>query len=101
MRFRDETKPSPHTPGGATSIANGKQKFIDVGCALCHTPSFTTGNSKVAALNNKPVNLFSDLLIHDMGDGLADGVSQGQAGPRGLRNGPLSGLRHSAVSLHD
>ena len=64
-------------PGGATSIANGKQKFIEVGCALCHTPSFTTSKSTIAALSEKPVNLFSDLLVHDMGDGLADGISQG------------------------
>src|SRR5260221_9135554 len=75
MRFLDAPQPSPDSPGGATSIANGRQKFVDVGCALCHTPSFKTGNSAVAALNNKPVNLFSDLLVHDMGDGLADGVS--------------------------
>src|SRR5881397_1820976 len=53
MRFLDAPQPSPDTPGGAASIGNGKQKFIDVGCALCHTPSFTTGNSTVAALNGK------------------------------------------------
>jgi hypothetical protein len=41
-------------PGGATSIANGKQKFIEVGCALCHTPSFTTSTSTIAALSEKP-----------------------------------------------
>ncbi len=101
MRFLDAPQPSPDSPGGATSIANGKQKFIDVGCALCHTPSFTTGNSTVAALNNKPVNLFSDLLIHDMGDGLADGVSQGQAGPREFRTAPLWGLGQRVFFLHD
>src|SRR6266581_2303557 len=56
MRFLDAPQPSPDSPGGATSIANGRQKFVDIGCALCHTPSFTTGNSTVAALNNKPVN---------------------------------------------
>jgi CxxC motif-containing protein (DUF1111 family) len=101
MRFLDAPQPSPDTPGGATSIANGKQKFIDVGCALCHTPSFTTGNSAVAALNNKPVGLFSDLLVHDMGDGLADGVSQGEAGPREFRTAPLWGLGQRVFFLHD
>jgi len=101
MRFLDAPQPSATTPGGATSIANGKQKFIDVGCALCHTPSFTTGNSKVAALRNKPVNLFSDLLVHDMGDGLADGVSQGEAGPREFRTAPLWGLGQRVFFLHD
>lgn len=101
MRFLDAPQPSPDTPGGATSIANGRQKFIDVGCALCHTPSFTTGNSTVAALNGKPVNLFSDLLVHDMGDGLADGVSQGEAGPREFRTAPLWGLGQRVFFLHD
>src|SRR6267154_2466769 len=101
MRFLDAPQPSPDSPGGATSIANGRQKFSEIGCALCHTPSFTTGNSTVAALNNKPVNLFSDLLIHDMGDGLADGVSQGQAGPREFRTAPLWGLGQRIFFLHD
>jgi CxxC motif-containing protein (DUF1111 family) len=101
MRFLDAPQPSPNTPGGTTSIANGKQKFVDVGCALCHTPSFTTGDSTVAALKNKPVNLFSDLLVHDMGDGLADGVSQGEAGPREFRTAPLWGLGQRIFFLHD
>ena len=101
MRFLDAPQPSPNTPGGATSIANGRDKFSDIGCALCHTPSFTTGNSTVAALNNKPVNLFSDLLVHDMGVGLADGVSQGEAGPREFRSAPLWGLGQRIFFLHD
>jgi CxxC motif-containing protein (DUF1111 family) len=101
MRFLDAPQASADTPGGATSIANGRQKFIDVGCALCHTPSFTTSNSSVAALRNKPVNLFSDLLVHDMGDGLADGVSQGEAGPREFRTAPLWGLGQRIFFLHD
>src|SRR6266581_1728301 len=101
MRFLDAPQPSPDSPGGATSIANGRQKFVDIGCALCHTPSFTTGNSTVAALNAKPVNLFSDLLVHDMGVGLADGVSQGEAGPREFRTAPLWGLGQRIFFLHD
>ena len=101
MRYLDAPQPSPDSPGGATSIANGRQKFADIGCALCHTPSFTTGNSTVAALNAKPVNLFSDLLVHDMGVGLADGVSQGEAGPREFRTAPLWGLGQRIFFLHD
>ena len=101
MRFLAPPIPSPDTPGGAASIANGKQKFSDAGCALCHTPSFTTGQSTVAALNMQPVNLFSDLLVHDMGTGLADGVSQGQAGPREFRSAPLWGIGQRVFFLHD
>jgi CxxC motif-containing protein (DUF1111 family) len=101
MRFLDAPQPSPNSPGGATSIANGRQKFAEIGCALCHTPSFTTGNSTVSALNKKPVNLFSDLLVHDMGVGLADGISQGEAGPREFRTAPLWGLGQRIFFLHD
>src|SRR3989449_8537904 len=92
MRFLAAPTPSPDTPGGATSIANGSSLFSSIGCALCHTPTLNTGNTTVAALRNQPVNLFSDILVHDMGVGLADGVSQGQAGAGGFRRGPPWGF---------
>jgi CxxC motif-containing protein (DUF1111 family) len=101
MRLLAPPAPSPDTPGGASSIASGKSVFNSVGCAFCHTPSFTTGNSAVAALRNQPVRLYSDLLVHDMGLGLADGVSQGQAGPREFRTAPLWGLGQRIFFLHD
>src|SRR6266446_4117922 len=101
MRFLAAPTPSPDTPGGATSIANGKSLFSGIGCALCHTPTLNTGNTTVAALRNQPVNLFSDILVHDMGVGLADGVSQGQAGPREFRSAPLWGLGQRIFFLHD
>ncbi len=101
MRFLAAPTPSPDTPGGATSIANGKSLFSSIGCALCHTPTLSTRNTTVAALRNQPVNLFSDLLVHDMGVGLADGVSQGQAGPREFRSAPLWGLGQRIFFLHD
>jgi CxxC motif-containing protein (DUF1111 family) len=101
MRFLAPPAPSPDTPGGAESIAGGRKLFTDTGCALCHTPTFNTRNSAVAALRNQPVNLFSDLLVHDMGPGLADGVSQGQAGPREFRTAPLWGLGQRLFFLHD
>jgi CxxC motif-containing protein (DUF1111 family) len=101
MRTLAPPTPSQDTPGGATSIAAGRSIFKGVGCAHCHTPSFTTGNAAIAALANQPVNLFSDLLVHDMGVGLADGVSQGEAGPREFRSAPLWGLGERVFFLHD
>jgi CxxC motif-containing protein (DUF1111 family) len=101
MRFLDAPLPSSDTPGGAPSIARGKAVFSSTGCALCHTPTFTTNWSSVASLSAKAVNLYSDLLIHDMGDGLADGVSQGEAGPREFRTAPLWGLGQRVFFLHD
>src|SRR6267378_5789366 len=68
MRFLAPPEPSRDAPGGAESIARGRKLFAAIGCALCHTPSFTTSKSTVAALSMQPVNLFSDLLVHDMGD---------------------------------
>src|SRR5437867_4949102 len=101
LRFLAAPTPSPDTPGGAASIANGSSLFSSIGCALCHTPTLNTGSATVAALRNKPVNLFSDILVHDMGVGLADGVSQGQAGPREFRSAPLWGLGQRIFFLHD
>src|SRR5215470_16279645 len=65
MRLSAPPMPSTTTPGGAQSIANGRALFSQIGCAVCHTPSFMTGQSFVRALSNRQVNLFSDLLVHD------------------------------------
>jgi CxxC motif-containing protein (DUF1111 family) len=101
QRFLAPPTPSPDTPGGAASISRGRSLFSSVGCAYCHTPTLRTGNSTVEALRNKDVNLYSDLLVHDMGQGLADGVTQGQAGPREFRTAPLWGLGKRIFFLHD
>ena len=52
-------------------------------------------------MSGQTVNLFSDLLIHDMGRGLADGIQQGQAGGREFRTAPLWGLGQRLFFLHD
>jgi CxxC motif-containing protein (DUF1111 family) len=101
QRFLAAPTPSNDTPGGASSISRGRSQFASTGCALCHTPTMRTGNSTVAALRNKPANLYSDLLVHDMGPGLADGVSQGQAGGSEFRTAPLWGLGQRIFFLHD
>ena len=105
MRMLAPPSPAPDTP----SIANGRATFIKVGCAHCHTPSLTTGkmiasgSSRVpsAALSNQNVHLFSDLLVHHMGEGLADGITQGAAGPDEFRTAPLWGLGQRIYFLHD
>ena len=98
MRFLAPPVASTDQPGGASSISNGKQLFRQVGCAACHTPMLRTGHSTVAALDNKEVNLYSDLAIHDMGEGLTDGISQGQAEQgETFRTAPLQGLGTATV----
>jgi CxxC motif-containing protein (DUF1111 family) len=54
-----------------------------------------------AALSNQTANLFSDLLVHHMGEGLADGITQGGAGPDEFRTAPLWGVGQRAFFLHD
>jgi CxxC motif-containing protein (DUF1111 family) len=102
QRFLAPPKPSLTTPGGASSIARGRSQFENTGCAFCHTPTLHTSKSgAIRALRDKDANLFSDLLTHDMGVGLADGVTQGNAGPRDFRSAPLWGLGQRIFFLHD
>jgi CxxC motif-containing protein (DUF1111 family) len=101
QRFLAPPTPSTNSPGGAFSIARGKSLFSSVGCALCHTPTLKTGDSTVVALSGKDANLYSDLLVHDMGVGLADGVIQGAAGTTEFRTAPLWGLGQRIFFLHD
>jgi CxxC motif-containing protein (DUF1111 family) len=75
--------------------------FAQTGRALCHTPAIQTGNATVAALRKQLVNLYSNLLVHDMGDAPAHGVAQGLAGPREFRTAPLWGLGQRLFFLHD
>ncbi len=91
--------PPPQKPASPAAIS-GAGVFRQLGCDGCHTPVLTTGRHDIPALNLRPVPLFSDLLLHDMG-ALGDGIAQADAGPRDLRTAPLWGLRASAPYLHD
>src|SRR6185369_17110519 len=51
----------------------GEALFARVGCAACHTPAFTTGAADLPELAGQEVHPYTDLLLHDMGDALADG----------------------------
>jgi CxxC motif-containing protein (DUF1111 family) len=103
MRLLAPPTPSTTTPGGATSIANGRRLFSAIGCATCHTPTFnsTQPSNFTSSLGNAQVNAFSDLEIHHMGTGLADNVSQGGAGGDQFRTAPLWGLGQRIFLLHD
>src|SRR5207248_2351556 len=102
MRLLAPPTPSATTPGGSTSINNGRSLFSQVGCGLCHTPSLQTAKSAItSSLSNATANLFSDLEIHHMGTGLADNVSQGGAGGDQFRTAPLWGVGQRIFFLHD
>lgn len=100
---------APPEPGAETERrAEGQQLFTQIQCARCHVPSFQTGPSPIPALSGRTVLLYSDLLLHDMGDALADNRPDGQATGREWRTPPLWGLRlmrrfldGEALLLHD
>lgn len=109
-RFMDGPQPDAHP---SNSAQRGRQLFSQIGCNFCHTPQMKTGgtsgnpdksaggpfNSPV--LVDRPVNLFSDLLVHHMGAGLADDIVQGAAGPDEFRTTPLWGVGQRIFFLHD
>ncbi len=97
MRFLQP--PTPVAP--TTSTANGFAVFQSIGCNMCHQVSFTTPSASIAALSNQTATLYSDLLVHDMGPGLADNVPQGTASGDQFRTAPLWGIGQRQFFLHD
>jgi hypothetical protein len=99
MRFTDGPQPAANP---SASAQRGQVVFNSIGCALCHTPQMQTApvmNS--AVLQSRPVNLYSDLMVHHMGPGLADNIIQGAAGPDEFRTTPLWGVGQRMFFLHD
>lgn len=72
-------------PVSTKKVPEGKKLFNQIGCASCHIPSFKT-------TQNETVNVYSDFLLHDMGDGLSDGRSEYKASAREWKTAPLIGL---------
>ena len=91
---------APPARGPATpQVMAGRELFDAIGCAACHVPGLMTGRSSNPLFDRRPVPLFSDLLLHDVGTG--DGIGQAGAGPGEIRTPPLWGLRFRRPLLHD
>jgi CxxC motif-containing protein (DUF1111 family) len=73
-------------------VARGESLFETIGCAACHVPSLRTGPHEVAALSEQTIRPYTDLLLHDMGEGLADGRPDWKATGREWRTPPLWGI---------
>lgn len=73
-------------------VIRGGKLFETIRCTSCHTPSFTTGESPVAGLSKQKIFPFTDLLLHDMGEGLADGRRDFDADGRQWKTRALWGL---------
>jgi len=85
---------------GVTEDARaGEKLFTAIGCARCHTPVLGTAAGGHPALSGKPVALYSNLLLHDVGTG--DGIAQGDAHGQEFRTAPLWGLRLRRPLMHD
>ncbi|MBZ0119834.1 MAG: hypothetical protein K8H88_22790 [Sandaracinaceae bacterium] len=110
---------APPEPLRATwESRRGEAQFHRIGCDNCHVPRTRTNREywmdvdgeraiRVQALENQWVNAYSDFLVHDMGDALADnggttvGRVMGRANGRQWRTTPLWGLRFKSALLHD
>ena len=78
---------------GKPDVLAGKNAFYDMGCPACHTPKFVTRRdapNKAQAF--QLIWPYSDFLLHDMGEGLADGRPEGVADGREWRTPPLWGI---------
>ena len=88
-------------PRGETTpeVQRGERQFAAIGCTACHVPTMQTGPSPIHALNEVTAHLYSDLLLHDMGEELADNRPDASANGREWRTAPLWGTRPVADVL--
>ncbi len=90
-------------------FVRGERLFNQAHCAVCHVPELTTAQAfqEFPTLANQTIRPYTDLLLHDMGEALADGRPDFKAGPRDWRTAPLWGLglsktvNGSTSLLHD
>ena len=87
---------------------HGEELFASAGCASCHTPAFVTGPyHPKAEVRKQTIHPYTDLLLHDMGPGLADNLSEGDAAGAEWRTPPLWNIGYTAgvsggeAYLHD
>jgi CxxC motif-containing protein (DUF1111 family) len=98
--MRLSAPPTP-VPNAYPNTAFGQQVFVSVGCVGCHTQNFRTGPSAFTGQTGVTFSPFSDFAVHNMGEGLADGVSQGNANGAEFRTAPLWGIGQRLFFLHD
>lgn len=89
------------------NVLRGKKLFKELNCVGCHKDNYTTGSHSISVLQNIKIKPYTDLLVHDMGDGLSDGRPDFLANGNEWRTQPLWGLgllemvsKHSTL-LHD
>jgi parallel beta-helix repeat protein len=98
--------PAPVSASGEGAPERGAAVFRETGCAGCHVESFARAEGAIAADDrtgspDAVAGIYSDLLLHDLGEDLADGMREGDATSSEFRTAPLWGLRLRAHYLHD
>ncbi|MDO3381281.1 di-heme oxidoredictase family protein [Gilvimarinus algae] len=79
------------------AVLAGEQTFSQIGCADCHTPTHQTSQyHPLAELRDQTIRPYTDMLLHDMGPGLADNLGEGEASGSEWRTAPLWGVGLSA-----
>ena len=88
-------------------VINGRQLFTEANCIGCHVPKHITGTHEIEALSNQTIYPYTDLLLHDMGEGLSDNRPTFSADGQEWRTPPLWGIgltqvvNSKATFLHD
>lgn len=88
-------------------VKRGRELFIEINCSGCHTPELTTGYHPIAELSNQTIYPYTDLLLHEMGEGIADARPDFDASTNEWRTPPLWGIgltkvvNPNARFLHD
>jgi CxxC motif-containing protein (DUF1111 family) len=99
--MRLSAPPSPVSDIATALNSRGGVLFKNIGCAACHAIKQTTGRSAYTGQSNTDFYPFSDFALHDMGSGLADGITQGNASGSEFRTAPLWGVGQRIFFLHD
>ncbi|BBN89659.1 di-heme oxidoreductase family protein [Azospira sp. I09] len=90
------------TEGQRQTVQRGQARFAAAGCTVCHRPTLETGDAPWPALARQTFHPYTDLLLHDMGEGLADGRPDYRASGRQWRTAPLWGLgRYAEINEHE
>ena len=112
VTYYSQTLGAPRTAhsSGSAVVRRGQRLFTDLNCAACHVPALQTGSSTdavVEAIRDQTIWPYTDLLLHDMGPGLDDGVAEHGARSGEWRTAPLWGIgltqkiNSQATFLHD
>ncbi len=91
--FYSQTLAVPHRRmNSEAALEQGEALFGDAGCGACHVQTLQTGSHEVQAVAHQTIHPFTDLLLHDMGPGLADDRPDFKANGREWRTAPLWGI---------